>query len=215
MATSATHFLLSADIDNPLNETAADKVRDYRADYNNCPSNSISFVPAVASTSCRLQCELFWLLFLIAHRQTVCLRRSYRCRMGLLPGNRLGHHPFPHRSLYPLTGCNLLPLLWRGCLPALFRFHLVFSSHLRSIIEQSLSPLLSSLLKSIFHERLRHSSPRYVTIRFAPLRCLFSIDVSSCRSRRIPDVLFFLSTGNSPPSFPVSFPLSPGHPPSQ
>jgi hypothetical protein len=135
--------------------------------------------------------------------------------MGLLPGNRLGHHPFPHRSLYPLTGCNLLPLLWRGCLPALFRFHLVFSSHLRSIIEQSLSPLLSSLLKSIFHERLRHSSPRYVTNRFAPLRCLFSIDVSSCRSRRIPDVLFFLSTGNSPPSFPVSFPLSPGHPPSQ
>jgi hypothetical protein len=59
MATSATHFLLSADIDTPLNQAAADKVRDYRADYNNCPSNSISFVPAVASTSGRLHCE-YW-----------------------------------------------------------------------------------------------------------------------------------------------------------
>ena len=41
----------------PLNEAAADKIRDYRADYNNRPSNAISFMPAVASTSGRLHCE--------------------------------------------------------------------------------------------------------------------------------------------------------------
>jgi hypothetical protein len=46
------------DIDHPLNDTAADKVRDYRADYSNRNSNSISFMPAVASTSDRLHCEL-------------------------------------------------------------------------------------------------------------------------------------------------------------
>ena len=47
------------DADKPLNEADADKkIRDNRADYNNRPSNSISFMPAVASTSGRLLCEL-------------------------------------------------------------------------------------------------------------------------------------------------------------
>ncbi len=49
-----------------LDETAADKLRDYRADYNNCPSNSIPFIPAVASTSGRLHCELVCIMFLQA-----------------------------------------------------------------------------------------------------------------------------------------------------
>jgi hypothetical protein len=48
------HYPLPADIDKPLNEAAADKIRDYRADYNIHPSNSISFMPAVADTSGRL-----------------------------------------------------------------------------------------------------------------------------------------------------------------
>jgi hypothetical protein len=34
-----------------LNEAAADKIRKYRADYNNNPPNVISFMPAMASTS--------------------------------------------------------------------------------------------------------------------------------------------------------------------
>ena len=38
------HYPLPGDIDNPLNEDAADKIRDYRTDYNNRSSNSISFV---------------------------------------------------------------------------------------------------------------------------------------------------------------------------
>ena len=43
------HYPAPADIDKPLNEAAADKIRDYRADYNNRPSYSISFMPAVPS----------------------------------------------------------------------------------------------------------------------------------------------------------------------
>ena len=42
---------LHNDIDRSLNEAAADKIRKYRADYNNNPPNAISFMPAIASTS--------------------------------------------------------------------------------------------------------------------------------------------------------------------
>ncbi len=53
-----------------LNEAAADKIRDYRADYNNSPSNAVCFMPAVASTSGCLHCELERILYLQAHRET-------------------------------------------------------------------------------------------------------------------------------------------------
>ena len=37
------------DIDRLLiNETAADKIRKYRADYNNNPPNVISFIPVIS-----------------------------------------------------------------------------------------------------------------------------------------------------------------------
>ncbi len=49
------------DIDKSLNETVADKIRKYRADYNNNPPNAISFIPA---TSGRLHSEFIRLLFL-------------------------------------------------------------------------------------------------------------------------------------------------------
>ena len=39
------------DLDGSLNETAAAKIRQYHTDYNNRPSNPISFMPAIASTS--------------------------------------------------------------------------------------------------------------------------------------------------------------------
>jgi hypothetical protein len=48
---------------DPLNEAAADKVRQYRAAYNNRPSNPISLMPAIASTSGHLHCEFVRLLF--------------------------------------------------------------------------------------------------------------------------------------------------------
>ena len=43
------HLHYPNDLDGPLNEAAADKIRQYRADYNNRPSNAISFIPAIAS----------------------------------------------------------------------------------------------------------------------------------------------------------------------
>jgi hypothetical protein len=61
------HLHYPDDIHRPLNEAATDKIRDYRTDYNNRPSNSISFMPSVASTSGRLHCKLVRLFFLQAH----------------------------------------------------------------------------------------------------------------------------------------------------
>jgi hypothetical protein len=52
------------DLDRPLNEAAAEKIRQYRADYNNRPSNAISCMPAIASMSGRLHSEFVRLLFL-------------------------------------------------------------------------------------------------------------------------------------------------------
>ena len=64
------HLHYPDDIDRPLNESTVDKIRDYRADYNNRPSNSISFMSVVASTSGRLHCERVRISFLQAHRET-------------------------------------------------------------------------------------------------------------------------------------------------
>ena len=57
-------------IDTSLNETAVDKIRKYRADYNNNPSNTVSFMTAIVSTSGRLHSEFVRLLFLQSHRET-------------------------------------------------------------------------------------------------------------------------------------------------
>ena len=64
------HLRYSKNLDGPLNEAAADKIRQYRAEYNNRPSNAISCMPAIASTSGRLHSEFVRLLFLQAHRET-------------------------------------------------------------------------------------------------------------------------------------------------
>jgi hypothetical protein len=64
------HSHYTIDIDRSLNEAADDKIRKYRADYNNNPPKAISFMPAIASTSGRLHSEFVRLLFLQAHRET-------------------------------------------------------------------------------------------------------------------------------------------------
>ena len=61
---------ITLDVDRSLNDAAADKIRKYRADYNNNPPNAISFMPAIASTSGRLHSDFVRLLFLQAHRET-------------------------------------------------------------------------------------------------------------------------------------------------
>ncbi len=57
-------------MDKSLNETATDKIRKYRADYNNNPPRTVSFMTVVASTSGRLHSEFIRLLFLQSHRET-------------------------------------------------------------------------------------------------------------------------------------------------
>jgi len=64
------HLRCPNDIDRSRNEAAADKIRKYRADYNNNPPNAISFMPAITSTSGRLHSECVRLLFVQAHRET-------------------------------------------------------------------------------------------------------------------------------------------------
>jgi hypothetical protein len=58
------------DLDGPLNEDVTDKICQYRADYNNRPSNSISFMSAMTNTSGSLHSEFVILLFLQTHRET-------------------------------------------------------------------------------------------------------------------------------------------------
>ncbi len=58
------------DIDKSLNEAANDKIRKYRADYNNNPSNAVTFMPVIDGTNGRLHSDFIRLLFLQVHRET-------------------------------------------------------------------------------------------------------------------------------------------------
>ena len=64
------HLKYPNNLDQSLNDAAVDKIRKYRADYNNRPPSVVSFIPAIASTSGRLHSEFVRLLFLQAHRET-------------------------------------------------------------------------------------------------------------------------------------------------
>jgi hypothetical protein len=64
------HLKYPNNLDQSLNDVAADKIRKYRADYNNRPPSAVSFMPSIASTSGRLHSEFVRLLFLQTHRET-------------------------------------------------------------------------------------------------------------------------------------------------
>ncbi len=64
------HLKYPNNFDQSLNDASADKVRKYRADYNNRPPSVVSFMHSIASTSDRLHSEFVRLLFLQAHRET-------------------------------------------------------------------------------------------------------------------------------------------------
>jgi hypothetical protein len=64
------HLKYPNNLDQSLNDAAADKIRKYRADYNNNPPSVVSFMPAIASTYGRLHSEFVRLLFLQTHRET-------------------------------------------------------------------------------------------------------------------------------------------------
>ena len=52
------HLHYPNDLDSPLNETVTEKLRAYLTDYNNRPSNDISFMSVITSTSGRVHSEL-------------------------------------------------------------------------------------------------------------------------------------------------------------
>jgi hypothetical protein len=64
------HLRYPKKLDQSLNDAAAHKIRKYRADYNNRPPNTVSFIPDITSTSGRLHIEFVRLLFLQTHRET-------------------------------------------------------------------------------------------------------------------------------------------------
>ncbi len=64
------HLKYPNNLDQSLNDAAADKIRKYRADYNNRPPSTVSFMSAIPSTSGRLHSEFVRLLLLQVHRET-------------------------------------------------------------------------------------------------------------------------------------------------
>ncbi len=64
------HLHHPKDSDRTLNEDDSDKIRVYRPDYNNRPSNTITFMSVIGSTSGSLFIEFVRLLFLQDHRET-------------------------------------------------------------------------------------------------------------------------------------------------
>ena len=57
------HYPTLDEINRPLNEDVTDKIRDYRTDYNNRPSNAISFMTDISITSDLLHCEFMRIYF--------------------------------------------------------------------------------------------------------------------------------------------------------
>jgi hypothetical protein len=58
------HLHYPNDVDRSINEDTTDKIRKYRADYNNNLPNDISFMSTIPSTSGRIHSEFVRLLFL-------------------------------------------------------------------------------------------------------------------------------------------------------
>ena len=64
------HLKYPNNLDQSLNDTAPEKIRKYRAEYNNRPPSVVSFMTAIPSTSDRLHGEFVRVLFLQANRET-------------------------------------------------------------------------------------------------------------------------------------------------
>jgi hypothetical protein len=64
------HLRYPNNLDQSLHDTTADKLRKYRADYNNNPPRGVGFMSAIAGTSGRLHSEFIRILFLQVYRET-------------------------------------------------------------------------------------------------------------------------------------------------
>ena len=79
------------------------KIREFRTDYNNRPSDSISFIPVVDITSGHFHCELVLIFFLQDHRETETVFRFFRnsdCSSRHIPTRPLSSLgiPFPRST---------------------------------------------------------------------------------------------------------------------
>jgi hypothetical protein len=93
------HLKYPNNLDQSLNDTAADKIRKYRSDYNNRPPSEVSFMPAIPSTSGRLHSEFVRLLFLQPHRETETLVKAVALRINLnLDGTPIASKSHTHPS---------------------------------------------------------------------------------------------------------------------
>jgi hypothetical protein len=70
-------------MDKSLNEATVDRIRKYRADYNNNP-NTISFIPDIISTSGRIHNEFIRILFLQTHRETDRFFFNFRSSVSVI-----------------------------------------------------------------------------------------------------------------------------------
>ncbi len=86
------HLHYPNDLDRSLNETVVDKIRAYREDYNNRPSNDISFMSPIASTSGSLHSEFVSLLFLQSHRETDLFFESSGVQLPESTGVQFHYH---------------------------------------------------------------------------------------------------------------------------
>jgi hypothetical protein len=64
------HLRYPNNLDQSLNDTAADKLHKYCSDHNNNPTRGVGFMTGIPSTSGRLHSEFIRILFLQAHRET-------------------------------------------------------------------------------------------------------------------------------------------------
>jgi hypothetical protein len=64
------HLRYPNNLDQLLNDTAADNIRKYRADYNNRSPTNVSFMTAITRASGRLHSEFVRLVLLQTHGET-------------------------------------------------------------------------------------------------------------------------------------------------
>jgi hypothetical protein len=64
------HLRYPNNLDQSLNDGAADKLRTYRSDYNFNPTRGVDFMSGIVSTSGRLHSEFIRILFLQTHQET-------------------------------------------------------------------------------------------------------------------------------------------------
>ena len=136
--------------DAPLNEAAKRKVNKYR---NLCANNhSISFLPAITSTSARMHGEFLRLLFLQAHRET----EDYFAFMGTPAQPDQDQFRFRRAAFYSsLKGkVGLIAAKSAALRVNMNTDSCLIASHAAS------RHLVSTHASSLFHSSLTHTLPR-------------------------------------------------------